>query len=80
MMIAPYKWYIPTAPGTAHAKGVKSLGIRESKKDGSTHIDNATKMPEWKGEVYNLSGQRMNANAPLPRGIYIRKGKTFYQR
>lgn len=75
MMIAPYKWYIPTAPATAHAKGMKSLGIRESKNDVSTDIDNTTQMPEWKGEVYSLSGQRMNTNAPLPRGIYIRKGK-----
>lgn len=81
MMIAPYKWYVPTDPATAHAKGVKSLGIRESKKDVSTHIDNVRQMPEWKGEVYSLSGQRMNTNAPLPRGIYIRKGKkVLFQR
>jgi len=62
---------------TSNVVSSAPTGLRIYKLDTAAGIAGTQATPTEKGvrEVYNLQGQRVNANGKLPKGIYIINGK-----
>ena len=62
---------------TSNVVSSAPTGLRIYKLDTAAGIAGTQATPTEKGvrEVYNLQGQRVNANSKLPKGIYIINGK-----